>query len=114
MKKTIKSNECNGFLSVQMKSSNSISLCAEISRNVKIENIRLIGKLEINGVKHTNPVLENLDGVVIQHHKNSEDGAIVTAYFLEGLPENLRTDILNTVISDFELDCIEVCPCCGK
>jgi len=114
MKKTIKSNEINGFLSAKMKSEKSITLCGDLPANVKVNNIRLIGKVEVNGSVLDNPALENIDGGVVQYHKDSEDGAIATAYFAEGVPEQLLADVQNYVISDFEIDGIEVCPCCGK
>lgn len=113
MRKTIKSNEINGFISAQMKSANSITVCGDLSKNVKINSIRLIGEPKVNGLKLTNPVLENLDGAMVQYHKDSEDGAIATAYFAEGVPEELLYVIQNYILTDFEIDGIEVCPCCG-
>lgn len=111
MKKTIKSNEINGFISAQQKSANSLTFCGQLPENVKATGIKIVGKIEINGNVYEDTYIENLEGAVVQYHKCDEE--IATVYFLEGLPENLRTDILNTVISDFELECIEVCPCCG-
>ena len=51
---------------------------------------------------------------MVQYHKNSEDGAIATAYFEEGIPAELLKLIQNYELTEFEIDCIEVCPCCGK
>jgi hypothetical protein len=114
MKRVIKSNEINGFLSAQQKSANSLTFCGELPKNVKINNIRLIGEVKVNGLKLTNPIVENLDGAMVQHHKDSEDGAIATVYFADGVPEELLYVIQNYILTDFEIDCIEVCPCCGK
>ena len=114
MKKTLKSNEINGFLSAKMKSEKSITVCGDLPENVKVNSIRLIGEPKINELKLTNPVLENLDGAMVQYHKNSEDGAIATAYFEDGVPTELLKLIQNYELTEFELDCIEVCPCCGK
>lgn len=113
MKKTIKSNEINGFLSAKMKSEKSISVCGELPKNVRINHIRLIGKTEVNGLKLTDPILENLDGAMVQYHKGSEDGAIATAYFEDGIPSKLLDNIQNYELTDFEIECFEVCPCCG-
>ena len=112
MRKTIKSNEVNGIISAQYKGVNSITFLAELPKNMKPEHIRLIGDVEVNGTKHEKPYVENLDGVVIQHHKGTDE--IATAYFLDGVPTQLLSDIQNYVLAEFEIDCIEVCPCCGK
>lgn len=114
MKRVIKSNEINGFLSAKTKSEKSITVCGELPANVKVNSIRLIGEVKVNGLKLTNPALENFDGAMVQYHKNSEDGAIATAYFVDGVPEELLYVIQNYILTDFEIDCIEVCPCCGK
>lgn len=110
MFKTIKSSEINGFISAQMKSAKSITFCGDVE-NVK--HIRILGKVEVSGLKVTNPYVENLDGAVVQYHHNSEDGAIATVYFVDGIYGGLIADIQNNIISDFEVD-VEVCPCCGK
>lgn len=113
MKKTIKSNEINGFISAQMKSAKSITVCGELPANVKVNSIRFIGEVEINSSKLENPVLEDFDGVVVQYHKDREASGIATAYFLEGVPTELLYVIQNYVLTEFELECIEVCSCCG-
>lgn len=113
MKKLINTNECSGFISAQMKSANSITFCGELPKTMKAERIRLVGEIEVNGTKLNNPILEDIDGVVVTYHKESADGAIATAYFLEGLPEKLLAAVQNYVLTDFEVLCAEVCPCCG-
>lgn len=113
MKKTINSNECKGFISPQQKSANSITFCAELPAHAKAEHIRLIGKIEVNGSKLVNPILEDIDGVVVTYHKESADGSIVTAYFLEGIPEKLLADVQDYIIDSFDIEYIEVCPHCG-
>lgn len=113
MKKTIKSNEINGFLSAKMKSEKSITVCGELPENVRINHIRLIGEVEVNGSVFVNPVLEDIDGVVVQHHKDREVNGIATAYFIDGIPEKLVSAVQNYVLTEFELECVEVCPCCG-
>lgn len=110
---TIKSNECNGFLSAQMKSANSITICADLPKNAKVEHIRLIGEVEANGTKLTNPILEDIDGVAVTYHKESTDGSIATAYFLEGIPEKVLFDVMNYVLNDFEITYTVPCPHCG-
>lgn len=110
---TIKSNECNGFLSAQMKSANSISFCAMLPETAKVERIRLIGEVEVNGTKLTNPILEDIDGVAVTYHKESTDGSIATAYFLEGIPEKVLFNVQNYILTDFEITYTEVCPHCG-
>ena len=112
MKKTIKSNELNGIISSQYKGANSITFLAELPKNMKVEHIRLIGDVEVNGTKYENPYVENLDGVLVQHHKGTDE--IATAYFLDDIPDKFLADVQNYVVSDFELECIEICPCCGK
>lgn len=112
MKKTIKSNELNGFISAQYKSANSITLLAELPKNMKVEHIRLIGDVEVNGTKYENPYVENLDGVVVQYHKGTDE--IATAYFFEGIPEKLLADVQNYVLDEFEVTYTEVCAHCGK
>ena len=110
MFKTIKSNEINGFISARMKSAKSITFCGDVA---DAKRIRIIGEVEVSGAKVTNPYIENLDGAVVQYHHNSEDGAIATVYFVDGIYGGLIADIQNYVISDFEVD-VEVCPCCGR
>lgn len=113
----IKSNEINGFISAQMKSANSLTFCGELPKTAKAEHIRLIGEVEVNGTKLVNPFLENLDGVVVTLHKESEDGALATAYFLDdvdGIPAKLLAAVQNYDLTDFEVVCAEVCPCCGR
>ena len=114
MRKTIKSNECNGFLSAKMMSENSITIVAEIPKYARDVEIRIIGEVEANGTKFVNPVLEDIDGVIVTYHKNRTDGAIATAYFVDGIPEKLRTDVLNSIIDSFEITYTEVCPHCGN
>lgn len=113
MKKTIKSSECNGGIYAQIKSANSITLSADLPENAKVEKIRLIGEVKANGTKHVNPVLEDIDGVVVSYHKESTVGEIATAYFLEGLPEKVYLDVQNYILQEFEITYTEVCPCCG-
>lgn len=110
MKKTIKSNEIDGFISAQMKSAKSITFCGDVA---EAKRIRIIGEVEVNGTNIVNPYVENLDGAIVQYHHNSEDGAIATVYFVDGLYGKLFADIQNYIISDFEVEC-DVCPCCGR
>lgn len=112
MKKTIKSNEINGFILAQMRGANSISFAAELPKNAKVDYIRLIGNVEVNGTPLENPVLDDIDGVVVSYHKELSE--IATAYFVDGIPQKLLADVQNYVLADFEIECIEVCPCCGK
>lgn len=114
MRKTIKSNECNGFISAQMKSANSITFVAELPKNAKVEYIRLIGEIEVNGTKLINPILEDIDGVVVGYHFESTDESIATAYFLEGIPAKVLSAIQNYILTDFEIAYVEVCPHCGN
>lgn len=114
MKKTIKFNASTGGVYPQIKSANSITFCAELPENAKIESIRIIGEVEANGTKHVNPILEDIDGVVVVYHKDRSNGEIATAYFLEGLPEKVHLDVTNNILADFEITYTEVCPCCGK
>ncbi len=114
MKKTMKFNGSTGGIYSQIKSANSITFCAELPENAKIEHIRIIGEVETNGTKRVNPILEDIDGVVVVYHKERSDGAVATAYFLEGLPEKVHLDVQNYILADFEVTYTEVCPCCGK
>lgn len=112
----IKSAECNGFMSPQQKSANSITFCAEIPEKAKIEHIRLIGEVEVNGTKFVNPILEDIDGVVVSYHKELRPNAcgdVATAYFLEGIPEKVLFDVQNYILAEFEIKYNEVCPHCG-
>jgi hypothetical protein len=109
--KTIKSIECDGFISAQMANANSITFCATLPSNVKVEHIRLLGNIEINGITYADPYLENIAGVLVSYHKGMTE--IATAYFVDGLPENVRTAVLSGTVDQFEVECVEVCPCCG-
>ncbi|MBQ3045125.1 MAG: hypothetical protein IJD49_04150 [Clostridia bacterium] len=113
MKKTMKSNEINGGIYAQLKGANSISFCAELPEGAEVKHIRLVGKVTVNGTKYTNPYLENLDGVVVGCHYNSEDASIATAYFVDGLPEEILLDVLDYKLSEFEVTYSAPCPCCG-
>lgn len=113
MKKIIHSNSFNGFISAQSDSTNSITFYGEIPENSKVNNICLIGEVEVNGTKLINPMLDEIPGVEVGYHLKSTEGAIATAYFVNGIPEQLRTDVLNYIISDFKVTCIEICPHCG-
>lgn len=114
MIRIIKATECNGFISAQTKSANSLTFHGEIPKNAKDVKIRIIGEVEANGITLTNPVLEDIDGVIVTYHKDCLDGAIATAYFVEGVPEKLLADIQNYVIDDFEITFTEYCPHCGN
>lgn len=111
MIKTVKSNEINGGIYPQYKSADSITFCAELPKGAKVERIRLIGEVEVNGTPLENPILEDIDGVVVSYHK-AADG-IATAYFLEGIPEKLLLDVQNYILTDFEVTYQAPCPCCG-
>ena len=113
MKKTIKSNEINGGIYPQYKSDNSITFCAELPENAKIESIRIIGEVETNGTKRVNPFLEDIDGVVVVYHKDRSNGEIATAYFVDGLPEEILLDVMDYKLSEFEVTYQAPCPCCG-
>ena len=113
MIKTIKSKEINGCIFSQYKSANSITFCGELPENAKVDHIRLIGEVKVNGTKYTNPYLENLDGVVVGCHYNSEDASIATAYFVDGLPEEILLDVMDYKLSEFEVTYSAPCPCCG-
>lgn len=112
MFKTIKSNEINGFISAQMKSANSITFCGELPKNAEPKHIRIIGEVEVNGTKFLNSSVENFDGAVVQYHDNNSE--IATVYFLEGIPKELLANVQNYVLANFEVEYIEVCPCCGR
>lgn len=112
MKRVIKSNEINGFISAQMKSAKSITIVGDIG-DTKVEHIRLIGEVEINGSKLVNPYVENLDGAIVSYHYKSEDGAIATIYFVDGVFGKVISDVQNYILGDFELE-VDVCPCCGR
>jgi hypothetical protein len=114
MKKTSKFNVSTGGVYPQIKSANSITFCAELPENAKIESIRIIGEVETNGIKRVNPFLEDIDGVVVVYHKDRSNGEIATAYFLEGLPEKVYLDVQSYILADFEVTYTEVCPCCGR
>lgn len=109
--KTIKSNEINGGIYPQYKSANSITFCAELPEGAEIKHIRLIGEVEVNGTPLENPILEDIDGVVVSCHKEAD--GIATAYFLEGIPEKLLLDVQNYKLSEFEVTYSVPCPCCG-
>jgi hypothetical protein len=111
MKKIIKSNECDGFISAQMLSANSITFVATLPTNMKVEHIKLLGNVEVDGITLVDPYIENLPGVVVSYHKGLSE--IATAYFINGLPEKVRTDVMNYILDQFEIECVEVCPCCG-
>lgn len=112
--RTITSNECKGFISPQQKSANSITFCAELPEGAKVEHICIMGKVKANGGTLFDPILEDIDGVVVTYHTSScHDGAIATAYFVDGIPEKLLADVQNYVIDSFVIDVIEVCPHCG-
>lgn len=113
MFKTIKSNEINGFISAQLMSANSITVVAELTEYVRDARVRLVGEIEVSGTKLVNPILEDIDGVIVVYHQERTDGALATAYFVEGIPGKLLADIQNYVITDFEIEG-EVCPCCGR
>lgn len=114
MKHTVKSTECNGLIYTQTKGWKSLTIAADLPEFSKIDFIRLIGEVEVNGTKLINPVLEDIDGAVVTYHVDRMDNEIATAYFIDGIPESVLSAVLNYIIQDFEITYTDVCPHCGK